>query len=207
MKRFFSSNSSCSVASVCFCSLVRRCVLFLVSILILASCATKKEQEPTAKVEDYDAVMKKIIRTDEGLFRGTNLGMPLDKVKSIEKDEKPVEEEDNYLSYDFAFKDTLQGNYYYSFENGLDEIGVDVYREKSKDCSWLLAELTTYFTKRYGAPASEEKLLIWHVQNQGKEGAQITLGDESADYGYGKLTLTLFPFQTEVDPTEKEAKP
>jgi hypothetical protein len=182
-------------------------IVFLIAAGVFASCSPKKEKEPSAKVEDYDPVMKKILLSDAGLFRGTNIGMPLTQVKALEKGAVPSEEEDNYLSYDFAFKDTLQGSYYYSFENGLDEIGVDIYREKSKECLWLFTEMKTYFTKRYGDPKTEDHLLLWYVPNQGKEGAQITLSDESADYGYGKLTLTLFPFQSEVDPKDKEAKP
>jgi hypothetical protein len=179
-------------------------VLFL-SFCIFVSCSTKKE--PTAKVEDYDETMKLIFRNDSGLFHGANLGMKTEAVKKLEKGLQPDEEEDYYLSYSFGKSDTLHGTWYYNFEDGLDEVGVDIFREKQKECDWLFIEIKNYFIKRYGQPRIENQLLIWFVKNQGKEGAQITLADESKDYGYGKLTLTFFPFVSEVDPKEKEANP
>jgi hypothetical protein len=133
--------------------------------------------------------------------------MSVEEVKGVEKEQKTEEEETDYLFYSLDFKDTLKANYYYSFDEGLDEIGVDVFREKSKDIDWLFNQLKTYYTKHYGSPKEESGLLIWYVKNQGKEGAEITLSDESGDYGYGKLTLTFFPFQTAVDPKAKDKNP
>ncbi len=184
--------------------LYRQFILFLVLSACLA-CGAKKE--PGAKVEEYGQVLKRIIKSDKGLFRGADIGMGLKEIKGIENDQKPDEEAENYLSYSFGFKDSLQGNIYYNFEKGLDEIGVDIFREKSKDCDWLFIDFKNYFTKKYGPPKIDNQLLIWYVKDQGKEGAEISLADESRDYGYGKLTITIFPFQSEVDPGEKEAKP
>jgi hypothetical protein len=161
-----------------------------------------KERSPA-----IDSVVCRIFGADTGLFRGVSLGMTLPQVKALEKGKKPDEEEVDYLSYSFGFKDTIQGNYYFNFEEGLDEIGVDIFREKQKECNWLFSRLKNYFSQKYGPARSENQLLIWHVKNQGKEGAEVTLIDESLDYGYGKLTVTIFPFQTEVDPKEKEANP
>jgi hypothetical protein len=184
--------------------LYRHFILFLILSGFIA-CTPKKE--PAVKVEELSQVLKRIVKSDNGLFRGANIGMGITEVKGIESDQKPDEEAENYLSYSFGFKDSLQGNIYYNFENGLDEIGVDVFREKSKECDWLFADFKNYFTKRYGVPKVDNQLLIWYVKDQGKEGAEISLADESKDYGYGKLTITIFPFQSEVDPGEKEAKP
>ncbi|HXC06037.1 MAG TPA: hypothetical protein VNZ86_14870 [Bacteroidia bacterium] len=186
-----------------------RILLFFFAMLILAGMGCKTTpKEPTNKIEDYDPVMKSLLRTDSGLFRGANLGMNLSTVKALEKAMKPDEEENNYLSYGIAFKDTIQCSYYYNFEtDGLDEIGINIYRTKAKELDWLFSSLKHYFTKKYGEPRQENNLLVWYVKNQGKEGAEITLGDESKDYSYGELTITIFPFQSEVDPTEKEAKP
>ena len=174
--------------------------------LHLLSCTTHKE--PSAKVEDYDPVMKTLFRTDSGLFRGANLGMKTTEVKRMEQARKPDEEEQNYLSYSFAFRDTIQCSYYYNFEEeGLDEIGINIYRTKAPNLDWLFTNLKQYLTKKYGAPRQENNLLIWYVKDQGREGAEITLSDESKDYSYGELTITIFPFQSEVDPKAKEAKP
>ncbi|MFI5148484.1 MAG: hypothetical protein ACHQRM_02050 [Bacteroidia bacterium] len=185
-----------------------RLVFFICSLSGLAvwSCSTPKV--PYNKVEDYNAVMKRLLLTDSGLFRGVNMGATPASVKATEKTMKPDEEEENYLSYSIAFPDTIQCAYYYDFDGGgLNEIGINIYRTKAKNFDWLFTSLKQYFTKKYGNPETEKALLVWYVKNQGKEGAQITLGDESADYGYGELTLTIFPFQSQVDPTEKEAKP
>jgi hypothetical protein len=178
--------------------------LFLFLFLFL-SCSPKKA--PTGKVEDYNIVLKTIIRTDSGLFRGVNLGMEPGNVKVKEENKRPQDDEVNYLSYAFAFSDSLTGNYYYDFDEGLDEIGVDIYREKAKDCDWLFTDLKNYYTRRYGQPKTENNMLLWYIPNQGKEGAEVSLQDESKDYGYGKLTITIFPFQSEVDPKDKEVQP
>jgi hypothetical protein len=182
-----------------------RTTLLLIIFLGFLACSSRKE--PPAKTEDFSPVLKRIVRTEKGLFRGLNIGMGIAEVRGMENDQKPDDEAENYLSYSFAFNDTLQGNIYYNFEDGLDEIGVDIFREKKKECDWLFSDFKNYFTKRYGAPKEENLLLIWYVKDQGKEGAEITLSDESKDYGYGKLTLTIFPFQSEVNPGDKEVKP
>jgi len=179
----------------------------LLALFLLGSIACSSKKEPGSKVEEYSPVLKRIVRNDNGLFRGVNIGMGIEEVKKLENDLKPDDEAENYLSYSFAFNDTIQGNIYYNFEAGLDEIGVDVFREKKKECDWLFIDFKNYFTKRYGAPREDNLLLIWYVKDQGKEGAEITLSDESKDYGYGKLTITIFPFQSEVNPGDKEAKP
>jgi len=177
-----------------------------VLLLVLSACSHPKK-EPSGKVADTNVVLKRILRTDTGLFRGISLGMELSQVKQLENEQKPDEEESNYLSYAFAFHDTLSGNYYYDFEEGLDEIGVDIFREKAKECDWIFNELKEYYTRRYGQPTVENNMLLWYIPHQGKEGAEVSLQDESKDYGYGKLTITIFPFQSEVDPKEKEVMP
>jgi hypothetical protein len=186
---------------------VKNLPLLLFFVICFLSCHPTKDKLPGGKVEDYNPAMKKIIRSDSGVFRQVNLNMSLAAVKALEKNLKPDEEEDNYLAYSFAFSDTLVGNYYYDFDEGLDEVGIDIFREKSTDCDWLFASFKNYYTKRYGIPHEENNMLIWSVPNQGKEGAEITLQDESRDYGYGKLTITIFPFQSEVDPRQKEENP
>jgi hypothetical protein len=188
---------------------LRHLFTLFVSLFILVSlflsCSPKKA--PTGKVEDYTVVLRTIIRTDSGLFRGVNLGMEPGKVKLQEQNKRPQEDEENYLSYAFAFGDSLSGNYYYDFDKGVEEIGVDIYREKAKECDWLFNDLKNYYTCRYGQPKTENNILLWYISKQGKEGAQVTLQDESKDYLYGKLTITIFPFQSEVDPKEKEVQP
>jgi hypothetical protein len=185
-----------------------RLYLLCIAGLFLTLYACSSHREPGNKVEDYNPVMKSLFRTDSGLFRGANLGMKVAEIKALENNQKPDEEEANYLSYSLAFRDTFQCSYYYDFEeNGMDEIGINIYRTKSKDFDWLFTNIKQYFTKKYGSPQLEKNLLVWYVKNQGKEGAQITLSDESRDYGYGELTLTIFPFQSQVDPKEKEATP
>ncbi|HEV7231366.1 MAG TPA: hypothetical protein VGO45_08570, partial [Bacteroidia bacterium] len=170
-----------------------RTLFCLFACAIFAACQGKKEIPSASEAPSYtDSVIVRIFGSDTGLFRGVSLGMTLPQVKTLQKG-KPEEEEEDYLSYSFGFKDTLQGNYYYNFEEGLDEIGIDIYREKQKECNWIFDRLKTYFTKKYGPFRSENRLLIWHVNNQGKEGAEVTLADESLDYGYGKLTVTIFP--------------
>jgi hypothetical protein len=181
--------------------------IIVIFLLLSGFFACSPSKEPGLKAEDYGQVLKRIVGNDKGLFRGLNLGISLKQVKDQEAEQKPDDEASDYLSYSFGFADTLQGNIYYNFENGLDEIGVDVFRTKKKECDWLFTQFKNYFTKRYGPPREDNLLLIWYVKDQGKEGAEISLSDESKDYGYGKLTITIFPFQSEVDPEDKEAKP
>jgi hypothetical protein len=182
----------------------RKFTLIILLVTIIA-CSGPVKSPVVKEVATEDPVITCIFGSRSALFREVNLGMTVEAVKGSQKEISPEEEGADYLSYRFAFSDTLQGNYYFSFDNGLEEIGVDIFREKQKNCSWLFQRLKKYFTTKYGNMRQENELLIWHADKQGKEGAEITLADESADYGYGKLTITIFPFESSVDPKEKEA--
>jgi hypothetical protein len=180
---------------------------FALTILLAsgASCSDTGHGSVSKEAAAEDPVINRIFGVPSSLFREASLGMSVETVKAGQKNFRPEEEETNYLSYNFTFADTLRGSYYFSFEDGLDEIGVDIFREKQKDCNWLYEKLKKYFTAKYGPLRQENELMIWHAEKQGKEGAEITLADESSDYGYGKLTITIFPFESSVDPKEKEA--
>ena len=179
-------------------------VAYLLSMICLHSCTESQVKSPQQNAQNPDPVVNSLWGDGTGLFRGVNLAMSVSEVKASQKKQIPEEEEEDYLSYGFAYSDTLEGSYYFSFENGLEEIGIDIYREKNHDCKWLYGLLKIYLNTRFGSPSDENNLLVWHADKQGKEGAEITLADESAEYGYGKLTITIFPFESSVDPRDKD---
>ncbi|HVA98448.1 MAG TPA: hypothetical protein VNG53_06100 [Bacteroidia bacterium] len=145
----------------------------------------------------YGKYFSMFMKSNQGLFRGLDFGMSPENVVKSEQIE-PDENDKDYLFYTIPF-DTLaadSNNYFtisYSFdERGMNEIKAEVFLNTDQDAEQLINKITSYYNQKYQKATNEDETSIWtlHDPNYGK--IKIALADESAEYGYGKITLSFY---------------
>ncbi len=169
--------------------------IVVVALFVVASCNSEKKQ---TMLGNYSDLLAALFQSDEGLFRGIELGMTQADVKTHLDPKKITEEAADYL----LIEDSLSNNRHYTFdctfdEKGLREIRTDVFLYDQENADSLFAEVKNYFTKKYGAPAQARDGFFWLVDHP-KRPAKIALVDETDFYMYGKLSITFF--DREIDP-------
>lgn len=163
--------------------------LLIINSLLIASCSSFSNSK-----EESD-VLKSILGKEENLLRGIDLGYTPQQVKKLEKTGL-TEDSGDYLFYEF-YLDSSQTHptsytVSYSFENDLlYEMRVDIYLANAEEAQKIAENLKQHFTKRFQAPI-EKSMLVWSIQkDQSSSKSLIELEDESIDYPYGKLSLTI----------------
>jgi len=163
-------------------NLMKNAVVLFGVIFFLASCGSG--DTPT-----FDS----IIKSEEGHFRGIEIGASLDEVKKSES-VKPQDEEEDYLYYDIELGADDSYAISYSFdEKGLYEIQVDVFFEQPQSAVDLFSKFRTYFGEKYGSSKEEDDgYATWLTTSSVSDEIEISLIDESAGYDYGKISITFY---------------
>ena len=142
-----------------------------------------------SRTADYGETFQKIIKPDDGIFRGVLLGDLFEKIRSSENGTL-LEQDSSYLFYEYKLDSSDTYTVEYQFENKkLSEIRLDVYIKDVRNWKILFENLKEYFNEKYGNCTSENESFIWRT-NAGS--IQIVLTDESADYDEGILSLEFF---------------
>lgn len=137
--------------------------------------------------EHYNTILK----SEQGDFRGVEIGMSKNQVKKLEdtsflKDEMPT-----YLHYDIPIN---MGNSYtvaydFSEDEKLYEIEVSVFFDVIEDAQTLLEDFENTFTKKYGNGSnSDDGFIIWNNKSNGKN-IEIAMKNDSDTYGYLSLVI------------------
>ncbi|MDQ3193316.1 MAG: hypothetical protein M3Q58_17165 [Bacteroidota bacterium] len=148
------------------------------------------------EVSEYGDKFENIVLTGEGIFRNVNIGETLEAVKSKEKG-KLVEEDTDYLYYDFEINSTDYYNISYYFDNtGLYETMFDATFDKKADAQELFNNFNDYYTKLYGKPKNEEGFLIWQTSSDVSNKIEIALVNNSTgnENGYVSLIISNFDY-------------
>ena len=103
--------------------------IVLLGIIFFSSCS-----KPTSSVDNYGPIFSSVMRSNNGVFRGFNLGDKLEIIQSGELG-KPVESDKDYLYYENKIDTTElptsnigSFNITYNFdEKGLNEIQSDIF--------------------------------------------------------------------------------
>ena len=156
-------------------------------LLFLFSCWKEKSDLST-----YGETFEKVMKSEEGIFRGINLGTPLDSVKLSEV--VPAGEEDStYLYYELALDSVNSINLAYDFEStGLTEIQADILIKEEALFNDMLSKFKLYFTKKYGEAESSNGFITWTSKTEKHGNIKIALSDESTDPEYNKLSLSFY---------------
>lgn len=163
--------------------------LFIFSIV---SCSTKKNSS-----EALSDVVKKVMGSNEGVFRGLNLGDNLNKVQKSEE-AQILEADSAYLYYEYFLTDSVGSyNITYNFDDkGLYEIQSSIFITDANETENVMNQFKAYFDNFYGASASEMGFNIWSVKSEKFGQVKINLRDESANYTVegapGKILLWIY---------------
>ena len=151
----------------------------------------KSDEHPFRGMPESGTIIEKIMKSDSGIFRGTELCMSLEKVKS--KETIPPSEEDSlYLYYEVALDSANSLTVAYDFdEKGLKEIQADIFLKNENQFNDLLKKFKIYFHNKYGEGENANGFWVWTIKEK-QRNIQIALSDESTDYQYSKLSLSVY---------------
>jgi len=173
--------------------LKRNNFLFLfVGILIFASCEDSKS--PLSK---YGSFFEHVMRSENGVFRGFNLGVQIDSVLENEQ-AKAVEADENYLYYEFQQDTTGSYNVAYTFnEKGLAEIQSDLFITNQANTDSIFNCFKSYFDEHYGPSETDMGYSVWSIKSDLFGDVKINLSNESSDFSVpnspGKVSIWIYP--------------
>lgn len=154
-------------------------------LLLLLAGACKRNLEKYG--EDFATLMK----NDDGIFRGCNIGDSPDQVQQAEGS-APSSFTDNVLLYEGRINERSDYSIRYGFENSvLFEILVEGSFEESTEGIALLNGFKEYFNARYGMFEKGNGFLVWKAKTPRAE-VQIELVEESEFTELGQFSLNFY---------------
>ena len=161
-------------------------------ILLMAGCDTKK-----SPLAEYGSFFENVMRSEDGVFRGFNLGVKLDSVLKNESS-KAIEADENYLYYEFQTDTTGTYNVAYTFNEGsLSEIQSDLFINNQTNTDAVFNAFKTYFDEHYGPSQTDKGYTVWSVKSDLFKEVKINLSNESADFSIpnspGKVSILIYP--------------
>ncbi len=167
-------------------------IVFLPFLIIISSCSNSK-----SKLKEYGAVFQSVVLSDEGVFRGFNLG---DLQVEIQKNEtaKPIEADTGYLYYEYKLDTVGSFNITYNFDDkGLNEIQSNIFINKADESETVFDKFKAYFDQHYGESESQMGFNVWSVKSEKYDEIKISLSNESTDFSTdlapGKISLWIYP--------------
>jgi len=157
-------------------------VAYISVFLILFSCT-----------EGNSTYFDSILKSEEGVFRGIEIGNTIEEVKSIENREFLIDNMSEYLYYDYKMD---MGNSYtisYDFsENSLYEVQVSIYFDVIDDANKIFDEFTAHFTKKYGTcKIAADGYTSWRTKSRlTGNGVEIAMINDSQEYGYISILIS-----------------
>ncbi|GAB3890541.1 hypothetical protein GCM10028803_01440 [Larkinella knui] len=139
----------------------------------------RADSQSDVAVSDW---LEKLVGSEDGLFRGVNLGDAVSVVKENENGE-PFEEDAAHIGYtiDYPNLESTDIQYFLDKNKKVIRIDVDIYLNNRASVDTHLQELTAYFTRKYGNAVEKS----WNAA-----GHRITLADVSKGKDFGlKLTF------------------
>lgn len=151
-------------------------------LLLCASCTLFKKKK---KIPHFSSYVEKLFTPEEDFFRGTNMGMSLEKVRSKEEI-RPVGEESNMLRYEIIYpKDSTTYEEYadieYNFNDSdrLDIITGKIYTSEQQLSDSIYTDISRYLTYNYGNYEKDEyNYQVWKgkAMNYAGDSIKINIG-------------------------------
>jgi len=163
-----------------------RTLFFIVSlVLIFSGCR--------GKIYTYGESFAELMKNDDGLFRGVNIG---DSPEEIQQSEGsgPAESSDDLITYNGPIGDLGTYTIRYGFENGrLFEILVDATFDERQEGQKMLLGFRDYFNDTFGPFQKESGFLVWRTKPGAKnQDVRIEMVDESEFADFGNWSLSMY---------------
>ncbi len=156
-------------------------VIVLLAVFTLNSCTKEKSAY-------FDAILK----TENGMFRGIDIGNSIENVKQTENIEYLVDNMPDYLYFDYQLD---MGNSYtvsYDFsDNQLYEIEVSAYFDVIEDANTVFNDFSAHFTQKYGkGKVADDGYTAWKTKDENDKNIEIAMVNDSQDYGYLSILIS-----------------
>jgi len=169
---------------------LHRLFMIIAAGSLLGSCGQKAPQKPqTAAFSLFDTVL----RDSAGLVRGADLGDDPDVIRQMEYDSALVVSNKYALMYDYKLPAERSLNLKYTFGgNALQKIEMDVFLGSEAEADSLTRQFSSYYSAKFGNAQQQQGIYVWTAPSQTGSMASVEMKDESAEYGYGKLNITVY---------------
>ncbi len=169
------------------CGRPAACLILFLSLFVACHCG----KSPLAP---YGKTFETIMKSDTGIFRGTNFRMSSEDIKAIESD-APKEEDANdginYLFYELKADSSTSYTLAYNCPNNkLKSIETDIYLLNEPQAADVFNSFKKYFDTRYGNSLTSGDFFIWSATTSSGK-IKVELADESPTYKRGKITLVV----------------
>ncbi len=173
-------------------------LLFFILLLIVGSACTEQPHVDVKK-----STLDDFFGTDSlALFRGHQMGDTAQNIRQSE-DLSPIVDTDSLLQYHYFYNlesDSTDIDLYYTIDSyGLFEIQADLHPKSEGGAENIMAKITEILNERYGDYKEAGIVRRWTTNNKSNELIEITLSNESEDYGSPFVSLNfLEPLPNEI---------
>lgn len=172
---------------------MRFSALFFIFFLVLTSSCSDN-------LSKYGDLFAQFMLTEEGLFRGLELGYSYDKVSQIEEI-APEKSDSDFMLFSGVIGKSGVYSIRYGFEEAkLFEILVDAEFSDIEEGLKLLKGFRDYFNDRYGLYIKDGGYLVWKGNSKDNPDSVIEMTDESEFSDFGQLFLSFYPQPTSTTP-------
>ncbi len=159
--------------------------ILLFFLVFAASCSSN--------LSKHGDLFSQFMMTEEGLFRGVELGYSYEKVSQIEKT-APEQSDKDFMLYSGSIGKSGIYSIRYGFEEEkLFEILVDAEFSDVNEGLKLLTGFRDYFNERYGLYIKDGGYLVWKGNSKDNPDSVIEMTDESEFSDFGQLFLSFYP--------------
>lgn len=136
----------------------------------------------------YDEILK----SEEGHFRGAQIGSAINYIKQLENDAFLIDEMYDYLHYDYEINmgNTYTVTYDFSEKNEIYEIEVAIFLDVVEEAKPLFKNFMAYFNRKYGVGVEEsDGYMTWSsTSTLTSSDVEISMINDSREYGF----ITIF---------------
>ena len=169
--------------------------------MVIISSACKDQPQPEKAHEK--ATLADFFGSDSmTFFRGHQMG---DTAQSVRRSESttPIVDTDSLLQYHYFYhfeSDSTDIDVYYTIDSyGLFEIQADLHPKTKEGAKKLMTKITDILNQKYGSYKEMGLVQRWTTNSPSNELIEITLSNESEDYGSPFISLNfLEPLPNEI---------
>lgn len=166
--------------------------------MLLLACGPEPKQDKS----ESQSVATQLLGEGEGLFRDANIGASYGHTE-LPDSAQVLQNTDSLISYKLQIHrgdSSSQVTVYYTFDDfGLFEIQVDVFPLQAEASEYYMNLLEKELTNRFGDYNRVGAVKRWTTVSPSNNTVEISLSNESADYGEPFISLNyLEPLEEEI---------